>query len=111
MGNEQEERQQNKISKINEGDMGSDGEQNNKEKERKKERKVAQRRGMEGDISFKKGRRATRRTKTLMSKKLCVYQISQLRKAETAVFSASCFFSPQSSSFVVFQSHQQQLPA
>lgn len=49
---------------------------------------------MEGDISFKKGRRATRRTKTLMSKKLCVYQISQLRKAETAVFSASCVFSP-----------------
>lgn len=36
MGNEQEERQQNKISKINEGDIGSDGEQNNKEKERKK---------------------------------------------------------------------------
>lgn len=32
MGNEQEERQQNKISKINEGDIGSDGEQNNKEK-------------------------------------------------------------------------------
>lgn len=38
MGNEQEERQQNKISKINEGDIGSDGEQNNKEKERKKEK-------------------------------------------------------------------------
>lgn len=54
MGNEQEERQRNEISKINKGDIGSDGEQNNKEKERKKERKVAQRRGMEGDISIKK---------------------------------------------------------
>lgn len=37
MGNEQEERQRNEISKINKGDIGSDGEQNNKEKERKKE--------------------------------------------------------------------------
>lgn len=32
MGNEQEERQRNEISKINKGDIGSDGEQNNKEK-------------------------------------------------------------------------------
>lgn len=30
--NGQEESQQNKISKINKGDIGSDGEQNNKEK-------------------------------------------------------------------------------
>lgn len=80
-------------------------------KRNKERKKSGTEKRNEGDISFKKGRRATRRTKTLMSKKLCVYQISQLRKAETAVFSASCFFSPQSSSFVVFQSHQQQLPA
>lgn len=80
-------------------------------KRNKERKKSGTEKRNEGDISFKKGRRATRRTKTLMSKKLCVYQISQLRKAETAVFSASCFFPPQSSSFVVFQSHQQQLPA
>lgn len=100
MGNEQEERQRNEISKINKGDIGSDGEQNNKEKERKKEKWHREEEWRE--IS------ALRRTKTLrkhMSKKLCVYQISQLRKAETAVFP------PQRSSSVVFQTHQQQLPA